>query len=172
MIRITTHGLLTAWVLLAICGCDSSKKPEEQSQPQPAVTNDAAAAYRSNPNGKDLYAVLNKMVQNGDTIEKVRGLLGPGEPGDEQLVETTERFAAKHPGSYPQGVQRTDTLIGYQVDSSIRIFLQFRDGKLINHSPSDFAEYQPMTGATASQPETTATAPSSSQPHTATTAGG
>ncbi len=104
--------------------------------------------YRKHHDGKSLYEVLYKQVKPGDSIEKVQGLLGQGEPAERRAHGAIKKFAERTPDRYPDGYRETDTLLNYPMDGGSAI-LQFRDGKLINHNPEDCAHYEPIINAVA-----------------------
>ncbi len=114
--------------------------------------------YRKHHDGKSLYEVLYKQVKPGDSIEKVQGLLGPGEPAESRARRAIEKFAQKTPDRYPDGYRETDTLLDYPMDGGSAI-LQFRDGRLINHNPEDCAHYEPIINAVAAPQTQPATPP-------------
>ena len=106
----------------------------------------SADHYRSHKDGQSLYAVMHDSVRRGDSVEKVQGLLGTGQNDEgRKALEATKRMAAKNPSGWPDGVRDDDRVIGYPCDESTTLWLQFRNGRLINHDPDDFAEYEPMT---------------------------
>jgi hypothetical protein len=89
---------------------------------------------------------LHKSVRNGDSIEKVQSLLGPGD-----LVQDASspiRTVEAHPDHYPHGVEPGDIFLLY--DPRIRdwVYLQFRNGRLVNHRPEAFAKYSDVPAQT------------------------
>jgi hypothetical protein len=140
-------------LLIAAASCDSKKS-------EPVKPIDPAASYREKANAKDLYAVLNKQVQNHDPIDKVQRLLGTGTPGDADAMTVVKRLATNHPTAYPESVEDADTLIEYKMDEQgqMRTYLQFRRNLLVNHNQEGYASFEPSTPVAESQPQS---APSS-----------
>lgn len=103
--------------------------------------------YRQQRDAEWLYAVLHEDVKAGDSIERVQELLGKGQAADEpdRLLEATRKLAEMHPVGYPDGVQEGDVFLGYPIGKRSILYLQFRNGKLVNHIPDHFAEYEPAT---------------------------
>jgi hypothetical protein len=82
---------------------------------------------------------LHESIRNGDSIEKVRSLLGPGE-----LVQDASlpiRTIEAHPDHYPDGVEPGDVFLLFEPRIRDWVYLQFRNDRLVNHRPADFAEY-------------------------------
>jgi hypothetical protein len=52
----------------------------------------SAIVYRYTGSGKWLYSTLYHGVQNGDTIEQVENLLGPGKKPNENLTRISHSF--------------------------------------------------------------------------------
>ena len=123
-------GCLLAALLVTSTGCSS------------------AAHYRAHQDGKALYAVMHDSVRTRDSVEKVQGLLGAGQNDEgEKALEATKKMVAKKPSAWPDGVRDDDRMIGYPFGDGTTLWLQFRDGKLVNHNPGDFAKYEPMFSA-------------------------
>ena len=70
----------------------------------------------------------------------VDGSVGAEGRGDEQrrLVSVTRQMAQRT-NSYPSGTRDDDRFIGYASKESGTLWVQFRDNKLINFNPADFA---------------------------------
>jgi len=101
----------------------------------------SAAVYRYTGSGKWLYSTLYHGVQNGDTIEQVEQLLGPGKKGGAKLLNSFKRLAEKYPESCPDGYKEADEAVGFPLPGS-ELYLQFRNGVLINFDPTDFEKYE------------------------------
>lgn len=101
----------------------------------------SAAVYRYTGSGKWLYSTLYHGVQNGDNIEQVERLLGPGEKGEAKLLSSFKRYAEKYPETSPDGWQDDDEAVGFPLPNG-KLYLQFRNGVLINFDPSDFEKYE------------------------------
>ncbi|MDD5708262.1 MAG: hypothetical protein PHR35_20280 [Kiritimatiellae bacterium] len=103
------------------------------------------AHYRRCHDGKSLYKVAYRQLQNGDSYEKVVGLLGPGTPATERQRHVKSVVTRKHPESYPDGVTERDVIIFYPIDRLTSIDFQFRDERLINFDPKNFSEFRKPT---------------------------
>jgi hypothetical protein len=108
----------------------------------PAFTSGCsrAAHYRENHDAKSLCATLNRQVKPGDSMEKIEKLL------DAHVLDGALRQqAARHyvnvtqsrPKEFPDGVVGDDVFVGCPAGDSM-LFLQFRQGKLINFDPERF----------------------------------
>ncbi|MFO1001694.1 MAG: hypothetical protein U0936_15260 [Planctomycetaceae bacterium] len=74
---------------------------------------------------------------NGESIEKIQGLPGPGHPNDAPNYRSLcAKVYAANPASAHSGIIESDILLGYTTVGTT-IHFQFRDGKLINHTPTD-----------------------------------
>ena len=105
----------------------------------------SAIVYRYTGSGKWLYSTLYHGVQNGDTIEQVENLLGPGKKANAELngrlYSVTKKFAAKNPSGYPDGCEENDEFLGFRLLGG-ELYLQFRNGVLINFDPAEFEKYE------------------------------
>jgi len=106
-----------------------------------------AKHYRAHHDAESLYATLHKDIKPGDSIERVEELLGIGEPprNPEKLVAVTQKFAQRSPQSYPDGVRDGDVFLGYRGGNQT-LYLQFREGRLINFNAKDFEQIPELTG--------------------------
>lgn len=87
--------------------------------------------------GKHAFLYVYQSLQNGESIEKVQALLGPGHPNDDpQYRSLCAKVYAANPASAPSGIIESDVLLGYSA-ARTTIYFQFRDDKLINHTPTD-----------------------------------
>ena len=87
--------------------------------------------------GKHGFLYVYQSLVNGETIEKVQGLLGPGPPNNDQKYRSfCAKVYAANPASAPSGIIERDVLLGYSAGGT-SIHFQFRDGKLINHTSTD-----------------------------------
>src|SRR5438128_947362 len=115
---------MTVTVLAFLVGCTTADK------------------YRSSGRSEDLRGALNQEVTDGASIGRVQQLLGPGWEvrDDEQrrLVLVTRQIASRT-NTYPAGTQDDDRFVGYPSKDGGTLYLQFRNGKLINFNPDDFA---------------------------------
>lgn len=101
--------------------------------------------YQRFRDGKSLYTLLHGSIGRGDSLQDVENLIGPGVP----LVEDTEEFrtslretAQWHPELFPDGVLDSDVFLTWP-GSDQQVTMQFRNGFLVNHSRSQFADFQP-----------------------------
>jgi hypothetical protein len=100
--------------------------------------NDPAVRYRRDHDEVSLNAVMSRRASFGDTVETIEGLLGPGKAiTDVKFRRSVEKFVARAPSGYPQGLNPEDEFLGFAVGPNMTI-LQFRNGRLINFKPSDF----------------------------------
>ncbi len=87
--------------------------------------------------GKDAFLYVYQSLMNEESIEKIQGLLGPGRPNDDPKYRSLcAKVYAANPASAPSGIIESDILLGYSA-AGTTIHFQFRDGKLINHTPTD-----------------------------------
>jgi hypothetical protein len=88
-----------------------------------------------NHGAKRPFLYVYQALQNGQAIEHVQELLGPGNPNDDPKYRRlcAEVFAL-HTDDAPSGITESDVLLGYSV-AKTTIHFQFRNGKLINHDP-------------------------------------
>ncbi|MBS0205772.1 MAG: hypothetical protein JSS49_22960 [Planctomycetes bacterium] len=78
-------------------------------------------------------------LHNGDSIEKVSSLLGaPTIHAD--MVNVMRDFMAKSPGKFPEGVETGDVYLEFCCVQAGGIWLQARNGKLVNYDPEKFRE--------------------------------
>ena len=112
----------------------------------------AAAHYRRHHDPESLFKVMHESVRAGDSLEQVHKLLGPGQEADQRSREAVRKLARKCPDKYPDGVTEGDQILVWPMGQDAAMQLAFRDGKLLNHNPSDYAVYEPMISAVASTP--------------------
>jgi hypothetical protein len=101
--------------------------------------------YRRFRDGQTLYSVLHTNIERGSTVPDIEKLLGPGAPvtdGVESLRTRVKQLAVRYPELYPDGVHETDTFLDWPAGED-SVTLQFRNGWLMNHNPSQFAQYRP-----------------------------
>jgi len=102
----------------------------------------SALIYRYTHGGRSLYSALYHGARNGDTTEEIENLLGPGRKADSaKIIGVTKKMIQKNPAGWPDGVEDSDTFLGFTLPGG-ELFLQFRDGALINFNPDDFAKYE------------------------------
>ena len=93
-----------------------------------------------------VFKVLHTSIRNGDSMTKVLSTVGPGNIMDDNSLPA--KLVLLRPNRYTDGVEDADTFLRYEFDtgrSSLIVFLQFRNGKLINHVPSEYAELPTVT---------------------------
>ena len=101
----------------------------------------SALVYRYTHSGKWLYSALYHGVNKGDTIEQVESLLGPGRTaGSARIINVSKKFAQSTPALWPDGVDDGDIFLGF-LEHDGELFLQFRDGVLVNFDPNEYSEY-------------------------------
>ena len=123
-------GCVVAGLVMAGSGCSS------------------AAHFRAHRDGPSLYAVMHDSVREGDSLAKVERLLGRGlEDGQKEALKVSKGFAAKDPAKWPDGVNDDDWMVGFRFGELSTLWLQFRDGKLVNHNPADYAKCEPMVNS-------------------------
>lgn len=80
------------------------------------------------------FLYVYESLRNGDTLERIEGLLGTGQPNhDPKYREACKKVAEANPDEAPSGFLESDALLGYSAGSTT-IHLQFRDGQLVNHT--------------------------------------
>jgi hypothetical protein len=99
----------------------------------------SAAVYRYTGSGKWLYSALYHGVQNGDTVKEVERLLGPGKEADSRVRNAVKKLTQRYPNL--DGYEESDVVLGFRLPSG-ELYLQFRDGVLINFDPEDFRKYE------------------------------
>lgn len=106
----------------------------------------AAKHYRIYGDGPSFYKVLYKHVRDGQSLERVRAYLGPGEiVSDQEKTRTIFRkMMAKRPACCPKGVEDRDLFVQWQFDGHPFMTFQFRDNHLINYEHQDFETYEPF----------------------------
>ncbi len=91
-----------------------------------------------------MFAVLHEQIKPGNTLEHVENLLGKGTPPKDQakLVRVLQKMAQVRPQGYPEGIQENDPFAGFSFNGSHSsiVYLQFRNGKLINFDPKEFSK--------------------------------
>ncbi len=100
-----------------------------------------ARHYREYHDGDSLFAVLHSKIKAADGLERVESLLGKGSPPKSQvkLVKVLQKMAQVRPQGYPDGIKEDDQFVGFDGPNGSTIYLQFRDGKLINFDPKEFS---------------------------------
>jgi len=101
-----------------------------------------AQRYRQLQEAQSLFAALHQQVKNGDSVQNLQKLLGPGtQPANKNgLLRATRRFAQRYPQDYPAGVKDEDLFIVYSTEGDLTVALQFRDGRLINFNRQDYEQ--------------------------------
>ena len=99
----------------------------------------SAAVYRYTGSGKWLYSALYHGMQNGDTVEEVERLLGPGKEADSRVRNAVKKLTQRYLN--PDGYEESDVILGFRLGGG-QLYLQFRDGVLINFDPEEFRKYE------------------------------
>lgn len=98
----------------------------------------SAAHYRLYHDVASLSEVLQNSIRDGDTLKKVESLLGPGQRDESgRIRKGTAAIVARNPTSMPDGLENGDDFIGYKTGKSSWIFVQLRNGSLINFNSQD-----------------------------------
>lgn len=98
----------------------------------------SAAVYRYTGSGRWLYSALYHGVQNGDTIEQVEKLLGPGKQASDFVRKAVKKLPQRY--QQPDGYEDSDRILGFPLPGG-ELYLQFRNGVLINFDPAEFEKY-------------------------------
>jgi hypothetical protein len=88
-----------------------------------------------------LVDVLRTNVRNGDTIEQVKRHFHQVRPIDEAQMRTFREICQSRGWQIAEG----DEIMQFTDTNNHGIMLQFRDGKLINHQPTDFSHPSPFS---------------------------
>jgi len=102
---------------------------------------------RSPSSDARMYGKLLRLA-NGDSLESVK--LSLGSPMDDFLekreeyrveaVKVYRDFMTKNPARYPEGVEDRDTFEEFCCVSEGMIWLQFRDGRLVNFNAANYRD--------------------------------
>lgn len=80
-------------------------------------------------------------IKPGDSLERVQEILGPGtiQVGSDQsrCVSAVQAWQRDEPALYPSGAKSTDMFVIWNAPGCDQM-LQFRNGRLINHSPDSY----------------------------------
>jgi len=129
----TVSGLMMAGLL--VVGCNTVELAERLEMTQPRIPAEEVAEHRSNwvqeRDAKSLNWLLEKKIRSGMSRSEVEQILGEdGEPilNSAALIKDSS------------GYQSTDKGYRWGPDGSGRsIYLFFRDGRLVNFQPQEFA---------------------------------
>lgn len=103
---------------------------------------DKARHYRAHQDIESLCVALYTQVKPGDSLSRVQALLGDGTAATnrEKFVRVMNAVTNKNPQAYSDGIEDQDQFIGFtgRGQPEMTVFLQFRNGRLINFQPSDF----------------------------------
>jgi len=126
------------WLLAAtvvVVGCTSPKKS-------------ATARYYESASPEKLYAVLHRSVKSGDALGDVADALEPDfmvlQFRPARTIAAQKRIAERHPEQMPDGVQDSDYFLAIPIEPNGCLYLQVRDGKLVNFNPEHYREYVPL----------------------------
>lgn len=121
---ITQHRLLCAALLATLSACS------------------AADHYREHHDAESFFQTLHKDIKNGDSLDRVQALLGPGTPPTDmpRVIAAARKAADRTPARFMQGVGDNDQFLGWRYGKRSLGYLQFRDGLLINFDPKAYAD--------------------------------
>jgi hypothetical protein len=98
--------------------------------------------YRRNGDEESLRTLLSRRVVSGDSQESVSSLLGGGklEEGVRSSLLKWQSGPRVKANVFPEGIEEDDVFISFEQNPRVgRLVLQFRNGKLVNFDPTEFA---------------------------------
>jgi hypothetical protein len=98
-----------------------------------------------------LHVALSNEVPNGTRFEDVTRILGQGKVLSAADAVPHRRLVTKYPEAAPEGLEASDIFVRYTMGDGAGIILQFRSGKLVNHSPQDFETQNQLPGVAPSE---------------------
>lgn len=99
-----------------------------------------AAHFRLYQDVNSLAEVLQHSLREGDSVAKIESLLGPGNSDETgRILTASAAIITKNPAALPAGLEQNDEFLGYKSGSSSWVYLQLREGRLINFNPADYA---------------------------------
>ena len=121
-----------------------------------APASPASQVYRQIHHGYALAMAFRDEIANGDSLARVRDLLGPGRvlEGNERnrVVAAIAELREISAESHPDATAADDVIVEWDFKGRAGPFtnggalhLQFRDGKVINHDPKRFRNGPPRT---------------------------
>jgi len=115
-----------------------------------ASTHSKARHYRKHMDAESLFATLHNEIRAGDSIQRVETLLGKRQisRSHERLLIMARNKAQLSPRKHPSGVRNDDEFVGFCYGNTAAIFLQFREGRLINFDPEGFEATSIRAGTT------------------------
>lgn len=104
--------------------------------------------YRRTGDPQSLDVALFRGVANGDTVEKIESLLGPGfvvTASDElaRAVRARKQMISRGDPSMTSGYRDGDMFMEWKYGIATYQF-QFRDGRIINFDPEEFRDPAPV----------------------------
>lgn len=123
--------------LLACPGCESpeasrilSDKPAEFRKAEGGEEDERRQSYQSDRTPEDLDWLLANRIETGMTLQEVTGIVG-----EQGRREPADRFLSEKNALVIAG----DVVYGFGPDrEGRRVYLVFREGKLVNFEPSEF----------------------------------
>ncbi len=103
------------------------------------VNHSVARHYREHKDGRSLYTLLNEHIHSGIRVDDLERILGIGRSLGQIDAHYTNQVQSD-PDAYPDGVEPHDEMFEYPM-SYWFVHLHIRDGVLINHDPTWYAEY-------------------------------
>lgn len=105
----------------------------------------SADHYRKHHDAESFFQTLHKQINNGDSLDRVQSLLGPGTPPADmpRVIAAARKAADRSPARFMQGVGDNDQFLGWRYGKRSMGYLQFRDGSLINFDPKAYADLAP-----------------------------
>lgn len=105
------------------------------------VNTEAAIHYRAKGDGRSLYKLLRDHIRNGIHYQELRRILGPF-----KLIGSVDHDYTKSGASGISGAIPTEVLnVGHKYIeypmSYAALWLEIKDGKLVNHQPEEYYEY-------------------------------
>jgi hypothetical protein len=83
---------------------------------------------------------LHKDVPVGSHFEDVARILGRGKVLSDADSLPHRRLVTKYPEATPDGLEASDNFVRYTLGDGVGLILQFRNGKLVNHSPEHYVD--------------------------------
>ncbi len=101
----------------------------------------ASTHFRLFHDQKSFCRVMSQRIEPGMTLDQVEDLLGHAEivsETDQQLlIRSINDSVTQKPNPYPDGAAFGDKFMEYEF-GTFGVYLQFREGKLINHSRREY----------------------------------
>lgn len=89
---------------------------------------------------ESVRVAMHNDVPSGSQFEDVARMLGRGKVLSDTDSLPHRRLVTKYPEDSPDGLEASDTFVRYTLGSGSGLILQFRNGKLVNHSPEHYED--------------------------------